>query len=496
MNILILVIGLSAGALTGVILTRLILKERFKSQIESVKSEFAAEISSLKERIVARDASIADLKVAIVKSESETKSEKIKLSAIQNENTILKESISELKTIVDKERKASEEKLALINEAEKKLSDAFKALSAESLKNNNQAFLDLAKSSLEKYQETAKNDLEKRQTSIGELVKPIRETLDKFDVSIKDIEKQRLGAYKTIEEQIKSLHLTNADLRKETGNLVKALKQPIVRGRWGEIQLRKVVEMAGMVNYVDFNEQVSQSTETGRIRPDMVVKLPNNRTIVVDSKAPIDAYLDAANADDENIRSEKLALFARHIQTHIKQLSSKAYWSEIDATTDFVVMFLPGEHFFSAALEQNPALIEEGVNNNVILATPTTLISLLKAVSYGWRQEEIALNARMISELGCQLYDRIHVFAKYFKDIGSGLDKAVESYNKAVTSIETRLLTAGRKFKDLGIDTSKGEIDELEQIDIKARAIQAEELIKWEKEEGEEEPVRNKDIIH
>src|SRR6187549_3273402 len=375
-----------------------------------------------------------------------------------------------LQTRLEEERKANQEKLSLLNNAEGKLADAFKALSADALRSNNQSFLDLAKQNLEAFQQNAKGELERRQSAIGDMIKPLKESLEKVDGKIGELEKTRAGAYSELREQVKVLAQSHLQLQSETGNLVKALRAPHVRGRWGEIQLRRVVELAGMLQYCDFVEQETVATEDSRIRPDLIVRLPGNRTIVVDSKVPFDAFYESISTTDEEIRAARLKDHARLVRTHVTMLSRKSYWESVQPTPEFVLLFLPGETFYSAALENDPKLIEDGISQRVIIATPTTLIALLKAVSYGWRQEQMADNAQEVSNLARTLYDRLRVFTSHFDDIGRNLDRALDAYNKGVRSLETRVLVTARRFKERGAIPGE-EIETLEPIDKATRPL-------------------------
>ncbi len=373
------------------------------------------------------------------------------------------------------ERQSSAEKLLLLKQNQQQLQHAFQALSAEALSANNRSFLDLAQTRLEKFQSEAKGDLNNRQQAIDQLVQPLQEALTKVDQRIGQLEQVRTGAYARLDEQLKTMMESQRSLDRETSNLVKALRAPTVRGRWGEMQLKRVVEMAGMLKHCDFEEQQSVNTEGGRLRPDMIIRLPNGRNIVVDAKAPLSAYLESLEAVDEDKRRGFLADHARQVRDHLTKLSAKNYWEQFQPTPEFVVLFLPGESFFSAALEQDPALIETGVDLKVLLATPTTLIALLRSVAYGWRQEQLTENAKAISQLGQELYGRIAVLEGHFQMMGKGLEKAVDSYNHAMSSLDRRVLVSARRFKEMGAGSEK-EIASPELIEIRPQQPPAMDL--------------------
>ena len=385
------------------------------------------------------------------------------LATQQEANAQLREKVAKLTNTLELNAKANEENLG-------RLREMFGSLAADALRNNNQSFLELAKANLEKFQSVAKNDLEARQKAVEHLVAPIQDSLNKVDEKIQQIEKNRNTAYDTLTVQVQSLIGTQEQLRTETGNLVKALRAPSVRGRWGEIQLRRVVEIAGMLPFCDFAEQETLNTSEGRLRPDLIVKLPGGKNVVVDAKTPLQAYLEAIEATDDDVRRLKLVEHARQVRDHMTKLSSKAYWEQFEASPEFVVMFLPGETFFSAALEQDPGLIEQGVGWRVIPASPTTLIALLKAVAYGWNQEKLARNAQEISALGKELHDRLRSLFGHLEAAGKGLDRAVECYNKAIGTLESRVMVSARKFGELGAAVTE-EIPEIEPIETTARTL-------------------------
>ncbi len=345
----------------------------------------------------------------------------------------------------------------------------FRLLSISALKSNNQLFLDLAQTTFAKLQESAKGELEQKHQAIHHLVNPIKETLEKFDKKIQEVEKNRVGAYEGLTQQVRSLLESQIQLRSETSNLVKALRTPQVRGRWGEIQLKRVVEISGMLEHCDFQQQQSTATEAGHLRPDLIIRLPNNKNIIVDAKTPLWSFLEALETTDEAIQKTKLKDHARHIRDHMQLLSRKSYWEQFSPTPEFVVLFLPGENFFSAALEQDPSLIELGVEQKVILATPTTLIALLKAVAYGWRQETIAENAQIISTLGKELYKRLSDMRDHFSKVGERLNQTVESYNKTIASLESRVLVTARKFDELQIQSDEKSLEMIDPIELIAR---------------------------
>ena len=376
---------------------------------------------------------------------------------------------------LEAERRLAAEKLALLKEAETRLREAFASLSADALRNNAQSFLDLAKTSLAEHQRAAATDLQAREQAVSEMVKPLRESLDKVGTTLQQVEKDRAGAYSALAKQIEIVAAGQQELQAETANLVKALREPKARGRWGEIQLRRVVELAGMLDHCDFYEQQSMPTEESRLVPDLVVRLPGGRRLIVDAKVPLTAYLLAIEAPDDETREAQLKDHARQVRDHMKKLSAKAYWDQVQPAPEFVVMFLPGEPFFSAALLHDPTLVEWGVGERVILASPITLIALLRAVAYGWRQEQIAENAQQISDLGREMYDRVRVVTEHLEHLGTALNRAVEAYNLTLGSMETRLLATGRRLKDLGAHNGK-ELPDVQEIDRVARAPRTPEL--------------------
>jgi DNA recombination protein RmuC len=427
----------------------------------------------------------AALQARLSSIEKELAGAKADLARVLLDQRQLIEGRARLESALDLERKASNEKIELLAKASEHLPNEFKALAAEALKNNNSTFLQIAQETLKRFQSDARGDLDARQKAVADLVTPVRESLSKVDAQIQQMEIERGKAYGDLTAQVQSLITTQEKLQSETENLVRALRTPNVRGRWGEIQLRRVVEIAGMLPYCDFAEQETINTDAGRFRPDLVVKLPGGKNVVVDAKAPLDAFLGAFETTDEEARKKALINHARQVRDHMETLSSKKYWEQFEATPEFVVMFLPGETFFSAALEQDPTLIEQGVLQRVIPASPTTLIALLKAVAYGWNQEKLARNAQQISALGKELHERLRKLAGHITGVGANLDRAVEAYNQAVGSLENRVLVSARKFTELGASVAE-DIPELEPIETTARALSFE----WDDEETLPEPTQ------
>jgi DNA recombination protein RmuC len=383
-----------------------------------------------------------------------------------------------LRTELEKDRAVHAERLSAYADAEMKLRTTFQALSAEALKTNNRAFLDLAETRLREARTEARVDIDARKQAIENLLGPMAKTLDQVNREIVDAERRRVESGAALMERLASLGTAGEDLRSETARLVDALKRPGVRGRWGELQLKRVVELAGMIEHCDFEEQQTLPADERRIRPDVVVRLPGGKHVVIDAKVPLDAYLKALDAQDEAGRQLLLADHARQVRVHLTQLSSKAYAAHVRPSPDFVVMFLPGEMFFSAALEQDPALIEFGVNldQHVILASPTTLIALLRAVAYGWQQQAMEENARKISDLGRNLYESIRSLGGHFDTLGARLKSSLDAYNQAVGSLEGNVLVKARKFKELQAANGGEEIKTLEPVDRVPRMLQAPEL--------------------
>jgi DNA recombination protein RmuC len=351
----------------------------------------------------------------------------------------------------------------IIKKTEKKFIDSFKSLSFDVLERSNRSFFDLASNYFEKHKEGAKGEFKESQRSIESILDPLKESLKKIQEQNNEIEKQRSTAYSLLFEQVSALKESEYLLRSETANLAKALKSPNIRGSWGQIHLRRVVELAGMLDNCDFFEQKTVVSEEKIYRPDLIVKLPGNRQIIVDAKTPLDAYLESVEENDDKIRKEKLASHAKHLKNHIKDLSSKEYWKHFSFSPEYVILFLPAEAFFSAALVEDPTLLELGAKENIVIATPTTLIAILRAIAYSWKQESFSKNTKEIMKLGVELYERLDIMGSHWQKLGKNLSLAVDSYNQAISSLESRVLVSARKLKEISLSSNEADHKELLQ---------------------------------
>jgi DNA recombination protein RmuC len=377
---------------------------------------------------------------------------------------------------VEHERAVSAERLAAINDAQERLSASFKALSQEALQASMNQLSELAQAQLRATQAEAKGDLDKRQQAVEQLVAPLREQLGRVDSQLLKLDQERRESRGRLEAQLKTLAETGERLRTETGALVTALRKPNARGQWGQMQLRNVVELAGMVRYCDFLEQTPVAGEESTLRPDLVVSLPGGKHVVVDAKAPLQGVLDAYQARDEEERQRHLRDHARLLRRHVKALADKAYWAGLDSAPDIVVMFLPGEHLYGAALEADPSLIEDAMARRVLIATPTTLLAMLRAIAYGWQQERVAESAQAISDLGRELHGRLAKLSSLLGTVGSRLNSTVKAYNEAIGSYEARVLPAARRFEDHGSVAAGRDLGELEHVTVSARTVRVGEL--------------------
>jgi len=446
--------GLIAGVLLGALIVGFWLSTRLRTQ-------FHTQLFSAAERAQRAETLADELRRRGASDHEELDHLRCELSEQAQARAIAETQATET-------NKHAEEQKALLTQARHELAEAFQALSGEALKQNNEAFLNLAKTSFQTLQAEAKGELTQRQQAIDELVKPLSESLHRYDEQLRHLEQSRQAAYGGLDQHLKSLAESQQRLQQETGNLVNALRAPAVRGRWGEITLKRVAELAGMVAHCDFYEQESITIDEGRLRPDMIVQLPGGRQIIVDAKTVLAGYLEAHEASNEGDRVGGLRRHAAQVRSRMDELSLKAYWSQFEQAPEFVVLFLPGEQFLGAALEQDPRLIEDGFARGVVLATPTTLMALLRAVAYGWRQERLTAHAEEAGRLGKDLYERMAVLAEHLNDVGQSLGKSVLAYNKAVGSLETRILPAARRFKELGVSSDK-EIPSLDPVEVVSR---------------------------
>jgi DNA recombination protein RmuC len=452
------------GAAAAAILTALVLRLRAGREAAAAAAKVAALESTLRGR-----------EEEVRRGQMREGEMEVTIADLRERVTALDRNVARLESELRRERDGAAEKVELLAQAEARFRETFDALSAAALRSNNEAFLALARAQLDQARQQSGAELDQRRQAIDALVQPIAQTLAAVQTRIEEVERGRAAADGALGQHLREMREAQARLQGETANLVKALRAPSVRGRWGEIQLQRVVEIAGMAEHCDFVRQETVEGEDGRRRPDLIVKLPGNRCVAVDSKVPFSHYGDALEAQDEQTRRECLRRHAEQVRAHIRELSAKAYHDAISPSPEFVVLFLPGETLFSAALEQDPSLIETGVELKVILATPTTLVALLKAVAYGWRQEMLAENAREISEQGRVLYERLAKLADHFTTVGRRLDGAVTAYNSAVGSLESRVLPAARELKRLGATTGD-DIPTVTSLERTARAIVVPEL--------------------
>lgn len=389
-----------------------------------------------------------------------------KLSGLREEN-------SALSTRLELEQQNNIEKIQALEKARAQLTETFTALSSQALKNNNEEFLKLAQENLKQYQAQAVNELEKKEKSIEHLLNPIKETLTKTEQQIRTIEKERKESQGALHKHLESMAQSQATLQDETRKLVTALRRPEVRGQWGEMTLKRLAELAGMVEHCDFFEQEQVRTDEGALRPDMIVRMPDGREIVVDVKTPLDAYINAIEAVDENQRQIQLSRHTKNVKQRINELADKAYWQQFKNAPDFVVLFIPGDQFLTAALDQEPAILENALARQVILATPTSFVALLRAVGYGWRQEQLAENAEHIKTVGEELYGRLQTFTDHLQKLGKSLDSGMKHYNSAVGSFDSRVLPSARKFNEMGVSTDK-KLKQSKQIETAVRQIEVE----------------------
>ena len=399
---------------------------------------------------------------------------------LQKRVTTLQQENTELKTTLQLERQSTAEKLQAIAETRDQLAETFSHLSGQALKHNSEEFLRLAQENLKQFHTRAEGDLAQKEKAIENLVKPIKDALDKTERQIQTIEQDRKEAYGALHTHLKTMAQMQESLQGETRNLVQALRRPEVRGQWGELTLKRLTELAGMVEYCDFYQQENVQTDAGRLRPDMIIRMPDKREIVVDVKTPLDAYLNAIEANDEQTRQQELLRHARNVRKRVDELADKAYWKQFADAPEFVVLFIPGDQFLSAALDQDRQLLEDALRKQVILATPTSFVALLRAVAYGWRQERLAENAEHIKEIGEQLYHRLMTFTEHLQKLGKSLDSSIKHYNNGVGSFDTRVLSSARKFKELGISTGK-EAEQPQKIETSARQSDA---LQYETEEN------------
>lgn len=388
----------------------------------------------------------------------------------QADITRLHEDKARLQAQLDGERQAGMAKLRAYDQAREQFQQTFKALAGDALKSNSSEFLKLAETNLKQFQSEAKGDMAQRQKAVETLVRPIQQALERSEKQAREMERERQQAFGSLSQHLKSMTESQQLLQNETRNLVTALRRPEVRGQWGELTLKRLAELAGMVEHCDFYQQESIQSDTGLLRPDMVVRMSDDREIVIDAKASLDAYLSAIESKDDQQREQQLARHARKVRERVRELASKHYWQQLPKSPEFVVLFIPGDQFLSSALNQDPQILEDAMADKVILATPTSLVALLRTVAYGWRQKVLAENAEQIRKIGEDLYDRLVNFSDHLGKVGRSLNSSVDAYNKAVGSFDSRVLPGVRRFSELGI-RSKKELEEINQLERLPRSV-------------------------
>lgn len=453
------IIFLAAGLVIGGIAVWFIVNSRlhgnYSRQVAELQSRYSEQIVELERKASSADAKVEELRQQIHQKEQEIGLIRAELDGERHQRIEASTRLEESHKRLEDSYKNLEQQKELIEAMKKEMTDTFNAISAAALKSSSEDFLRLASENLGKILADTKGKLGEHKEALDGTIKPLQEMLKRYEQQIQEIEEKRNKSFGSLSEQLRSLSAMQEKLQHETNNLVTVLRRPRVSGSWGEIGLRRVAELAGMTPYCDFYEQESVSTESGRLRPDMIVRLPNGREIVVDAKAPVDAYLNAVSASSEDERKKAIANYVAQVRNHMNILSSKAYWDQFKHSPEIVVMYLPGESFFSAAIEHDHKLIEDGSAKKVILATPTTFIALLKAIAYGWQQEQITKSAQEISRLGKELYERFSIVIEHYARTGAAISSAVKSYNEGVRSMESRLIPSIRKFRELGISSQK-----------------------------------------
>lgn len=460
--VIIFLTGFTAGGLLLWVLTRLAAQKEAVRQIDALRQSLSARVSEMEGRARYAEGQMDQLRRQLELSENEIAGLRKALDDERVQAVEAQARLTESARSIERQRE-------IIETMKTEMTDTFRAQASAALESSNRSFLELASESLGRILEQTKGRLGEHQAGLEGTIRPLQETLRRYEEHLREMERVRAEQAGNLSRQIQTLGAMNEALQRETASLSTALRKPQVSGSWGQMSLRRAAELAGMAPWCDFYEQVTVDTEAGRLRPDMVVRLPNGRVIVVDAKAPVGAFLTALQASTEEDRKAAFAGYVAAVRSHMNGLGSKAYWEQFEESPELVVMYLPGETFFSCAIENDPGLIEDGSLRKVILATPTTLIALLKAVAYGWQQEQVATGAREINRLGREIYERFSVVADHIAKAGANLSKAVEAHNDAVRSIETRLMPSFRRFRDLGVSTSRELPEAMDEIRVTAR---------------------------